>query len=350
MNITKALTITGRVVSKRASIPMLTGVRVAITDGTATIQATNLYDHNITVYCDAPGAADLAPTIVEHKTLAALVKGAPSVDIGTLVRGMTPICDAGDWLPEHEYTVEGTMTMPAPAWCNTLSTVGSCMSGEETRYYLRGIHFGAVHGHAVSTDGHRMAALRLPDGALELHENIIVPHHAVHMLASLMAKDSNTRTITVNSTPRNGTWTRFITPTVHYVARVVEGTFPDWQRVLPSKEPKHTLIMRMETLAGHGKALARLVPRDTGRALVETISVSTNPDMGASTTLSLPVIDAASTWWEPTAFQPKYLAALADAFPKGATITLAMVCPESPALITSISAPGLRYLLMPMAK
>lgn len=351
MNITKALTLTGRIVSKRATIPMLAGVRVTITDGVAALQATDLYDQNITVYCDAPGAADLAPTIVEHKTLAALVKAAPGADIGTLVRGMAPICDASDWLSEHEYTVEGTITMPAPTWCNTLASVGSCMSGEETRYYLRGIHFGAAHGHAVSTDGHRMAALRLPEGTLDLREDIIVPHHAVAMLASILAKDSNTRTLTVNATPRNGTWTRLVTPTVHYAARVVDGTFPDWQRVVPSQAPKHTLTLRVATLAGHGAAMARLVPRkhDTaGRALVETTSVSITTAMGASTDLSLPVMDATSSWWEPVAFQPKYLAALADAFPKGATITLAMVDTTSPALITSVDAPDMRYVLMPI--
>jgi DNA polymerase-3 subunit beta len=347
MNITKALTITGKIVAKRATIPMLAGVRVTITDGVAALQATDI-DQYITVYCDAPDAADLAPTIVEHKTLAALVKGAPSVDIGTLVRGMAPICDAGDWLPEHEYTVDGTMTLAAPAWRDTLASVGSCMSGEETCYYLSGIHFGAAHGHAVSTDGHRMAALRLPDGALDLTEDIIVPHHAVLMLASILAKDTETRTITVNTTPRNGTWTRIMTSTVDYAARVIDGTFPDWQRIMPAKAPKHTLTLRVATLAGHGAAMARLVPRDNGRALVETTSVSTSPDMGASTTLSLPVMDAASSGWKPVAFQPKYLAALADAFPKGATITLAMVDTTSPALITSVDAPDMRYVLMPI--
>jgi DNA polymerase III sliding clamp (beta) subunit (PCNA family) len=171
------------------------------------------------------------------------------------------------------------------------------------------------------------------------------------MLASILAKDTETRTITVNATPRNGTWTRITTPTVDYIARVVEGTFPDWQRIMPSKAPKHTLTLRVATLAGHGAAMARLVPRkhDTaGRALVETISVSITTAMGASTDLSLPVMDATSSWWEPVAFQPKYLAALADAFPKGATITLAMVDTTSPALITSVDAPDMRYVLMPI--
>lgn len=351
MNITKALALAGKIVSKRATIPMLAGVRVTITDGVAALQAIDLYDQHLTIYCEAPGAADLAPTIVEHKTLAALVKAAPGADISTLVRGMAPICDASDWLPEHEYTVEGTITMPAPTWCNTLASVGSCMSGEETRYYLRGIHFGAAHGHAVSTDGHRMAAFKLPDGTLDLAQDIIVPHHAVAMLASILSKDSNTRTLTVNATPRNGTWTRLVTPTVHYAARAVDGTFPDWQRIVPSKAPKHTLTLRLATLAGHGAAMARLVPRkhDTaGKALVETTSVSITVATGANTDLSLPVMDATSSWWEPVAFQPKYLADLADAFPKGATITLSMVDTTGPALITSVDAPNMRYVLMPV--
>lgn len=350
MNITKALTLALKVAAKRASVPVLNCARVSITDGTLALSATDC-DHYITLFCDATGSADVAPRVVPLKTLQALVKGAPHTDIGTLITSLAPACEPGEWWEEPIYTVQGTVTMAAPAWRDMLQTVGSAMSTEETRYYLNGIHIDK-EGEAVATDGHRLARLRLPDGAVDLSENIIVPRYAVTLLDQILARDTNTRTLALCSTDDNrGTWVRLVTPTIHYASRIVDGTFPDYRRVIPTSTAS-TIIMRVDTLAGHGAALARLYGRrDMGKAVVTYCSISATTEMGASADLSLPVFDAvASDKYVPVAFQAGYLAALGAAFPTGATVTLAMEDNLSPVLITSVQAPGFTYVLMPMRK
>lgn len=96
-----------------------------------------------------------------------------------------------------------------------------CASSEETRYYLRGV-FLSTSGHMVTTDGHRMFVARLAERPAA---DVIVPYDAVAAalkLAGARAKDleidlAANRIGQIQYTP-------------------VDGTFPDWRRVVPTGE------------------------------------------------------------------------------------------------------------------
>jgi DNA polymerase-3 subunit beta len=94
-----------------------------------------------------------------------------------------------------------------------------CASSEETRYYLRGV-FLSTTGHLVTTDGHRMFVARLNDLPAA---NVIIPSSDVQ--AALKLAGARAQDIEVTS------------DRIHSIAyQPVDGTFPDWRRVVPTGE------------------------------------------------------------------------------------------------------------------
>jgi DNA polymerase III sliding clamp (beta) subunit (PCNA family) len=94
-----------------------------------------------------------------------------------------------------------------------------CASSEETRYYLRGVHL-ATSGHMVTTDGHRMFVARLTDRPAV---DVIVPYDAV--AAALKMAGARVKVIEIDLAGNRIGQIQF-TP--------VDGTFPDWRRVVPT--------------------------------------------------------------------------------------------------------------------
>lgn len=94
-----------------------------------------------------------------------------------------------------------------------------CASSEETRYYLRGIHL-STSGHMVTTDGHRMFVARLADKPAA---DVIVPYADV--VAALKLAGGRAKEIEIDLTANRIGQISF-TP--------VDGTFPDWRRVVPT--------------------------------------------------------------------------------------------------------------------
>ena len=96
-----------------------------------------------------------------------------------------------------------------------------CASYEETRYYLRGIHL-STSGHMVTTDGHRMFVARLAERPTA---DVIVPYDAV--AAALKMAGARAKDLEIDlAANRIGL--------IQYTP--VDGTFPDWRRVVPSGE------------------------------------------------------------------------------------------------------------------
>jgi DNA polymerase-3 subunit beta len=94
-----------------------------------------------------------------------------------------------------------------------------CASSEETRYYLRGVHL-STSGHLVTTDGHRMFVARLNERP---SADVIIPYSDV--AAALKLVGARCKEIDVDGTKIASS---MYTP--------VDGTFPDWRRVVPTGE------------------------------------------------------------------------------------------------------------------
>jgi DNA polymerase-3 subunit beta len=110
------------------------------------------------------------------------------------------------------------------------------ISTEETRYYLNGVYLHAAKGpdgavlRCVATDGHRLARIdaELPEGAADV-PGVIVPRTTVGELRKLLDDDDAKIAVSVSETK-----IRFATPEVTLTSKVIDGTFPDYARVIPT--------------------------------------------------------------------------------------------------------------------
>jgi DNA polymerase-3 subunit beta len=92
-----------------------------------------------------------------------------------------------------------------------------CASSEESRYYLRGV-FLSTTGHMVTTDGHRMFVARLNERPTA---DVIVPYADVQAALKLAGARAQDIEVTADR--------------IHSIAyQPVDGTFPDWRRVVPT--------------------------------------------------------------------------------------------------------------------
>jgi DNA polymerase-3 subunit beta len=109
------------------------------------------------------------------------------------------------------------------------------ISTEETRYYLNGVYMHVAQTEdgpslrCVATDGHRLARIDapLPDGAAEM-PGVIVPRKTVAELRKLLDDDEADIAVSVSETK-----VRFATPDITLTSKVIDGTFPDYSRVIP---------------------------------------------------------------------------------------------------------------------
>jgi DNA polymerase-3 subunit beta len=94
-----------------------------------------------------------------------------------------------------------------------------CASSEESRYYLRGVHL-STSGHLVTTDGHRMFVARLTEAPAA---DVIIPYSDVQAALKLAGARAQDIEVTADR--------------IHSIAYTpVDGTFPDWRRVVPTGE------------------------------------------------------------------------------------------------------------------
>jgi len=110
------------------------------------------------------------------------------------------------------------------------------ISTEETRYYLNGVYMHVADSEGgkvlrcVATDGHRLARIdsSLPDGAGDM-PGVIVPRKTVGELRKLLDDDDMQIAVSVSETK-----IRFATTEITLTSKVIDGTFPDYTRVIPS--------------------------------------------------------------------------------------------------------------------
>lgn len=145
------------------------------------------------------------------------------------------------------------------------------ISNEETRYYLNGVYLHVAEGadgpvlRCVATDGHRLARVdaALPEGAGGM-PGVIVPRKTVAELRKLLEDDDMQIAVSVSETKL-----RFATPDIALTSKVIDGTFPDYTRVIPQANTK-----RLEVDAGDfAKAVDRVatVSSERSRAVKLTL-------------------------------------------------------------------------------
>ncbi|MEO9822095.1 MAG: DNA polymerase III subunit beta [Paracoccaceae bacterium] len=245
----KAVAQAQSVVERRNTIPILANVLIEAEGSDVTFRATDL---DIEVVDKAPAMVERAgATTVSATTLHEIVRklpdGAQVVLTADSASGRLTV-EAGRsnfslaTLPKEDFPVMATsdyasnFAAPAGVLRRLFDKSKFAISTEETRYYLNGVYMhtsdsdGKKVLRCVATDGHRLARIdaELPSGAEEM-PGVIVPRKTVGELRKLLEDDDTQIAVSVSETK-----VRFATPAITLTSKVIDGTFPDYTRVIPA--------------------------------------------------------------------------------------------------------------------
>jgi len=288
------------VVERRNTIPILANVLIEAEGDAVTFRATDL---DIEVLDRAPAQVERpGATTVSAVMLHEIVRKLPD---GALVQ-LTADSAAGRLtveagrstfslatLPREDFPVMASseyatnFAAPAAVLRRLFDKSKFAISTEETRYYLNGVYMHVAQGddgpalRCVATDGHRLARIDapLPDGATGM-AGVIVPRKTVNELRKLLDDDTSIA-VSVSETK-----VRFATPAITLTSKVIDGTFPDYTRVIPTGNTR-----RMEVDAAEfARAVDRVatVSSERSRAVKlqldeDRLVLSVNaPDAGAA--------------------------------------------------------------------
>ncbi len=247
----KALGHVQSVVERRNTIPILSNVLIeATSEGTLRLMATDLdlqIVEQVAAAVDQPGAItvsahtlfDIARKLPEGSQvqLAAaegkmlVAAGRARFNLQTLPKDDFPMIAEGELPTKFE--------LPAETLKQLIDKTRFAISTEETRYYLNGIFFhvqdeGSPVLKAAATDGHRLARVTIarPDGA-EGMPDIIIPRKCIGELRKLLDEVDGSVGISLSATK-----IRFGLGTAILTSKLIDGTFPDYNRVIPTGNDK----------------------------------------------------------------------------------------------------------------
>lgn len=240
-------------VEKRNTIPILSNVMMKAKDGVLTLSTTDMdmeINESVAATVKEEGA-----TTAPAGTLFDIVKKLPDdseVEVTLDDSGNQMSVKAGrsnfklSCLPVSDFPelnqgdMPSTFALPANDLRALIDRTRFAMSTEETRYYLNGIYLHAAEKdgvkvlRAVATDGHRLARFEmpLPEGA-ENMPGVILPRKAVAELRKLVEEAGDAIKIELSESK-----IRFSFDHIVLTSKLIDGTFPDYQRVIPQGNDK----------------------------------------------------------------------------------------------------------------
>ena len=351
-----------RVVEKRNTIPILSNVLLRAEGARLLLKATDL-DLEITETVPAD-IAQASATTVPAQILFDIVRKLPD--------GAEVALDTGDGaqlalrsgrskftlqvLPDSDFPDLATgefaarFTLTAGALKKLIERTQFAISTEETRYYLNGIYLHVITAagkpmlRAVATDGHRLAQAQIdaPAGS-ESMAGVIVPRKTVGEVQKLMEDPDAEVAVELSETK-----VRFTIGPVVLTSKLIDGTFPDYGRVIPQGNDKILKVDRSE-FAGAVDRVST-ISSERGRAVKlaladgrMVLSVN-NPDSGSA--VEELGVDYPADAIE-IGFNSRYLLDVASQLETGMA-EFRFADPGSPTLIQDVGEANALYVLMPM--
>ena len=224
------------------------------TAGATTVSAHTLFD----IVRKLPEGAQVELSVVEGRMT--VNAGRARFTLSTLPRDDFPVIAESD-LPTQ-------FSLPAETCKQLIDKTRFAISTEETRYYLNGIflHVSDDNLRAVATDGHRLARVQLdrPEGASGMPD-IIVPRKCVAEVRKLLDEAEGDIDIALS-----GSKIRFQLGNAVLTSKLIDGTFPDYSRVIPTGNDK---LLKIDT-----RSLAQAVDRVSAIASEKTRAVKMSLD------------------------------------------------------------------------
>ncbi len=349
------------VAEKRNTIPILANVLIDVKDGRMRLTATDM-EIAVEEEIEASTARD-GRTTAPAATLYEIVRRLPE---GAIVELDHAGGDASLALRAGRYTTSlnvlsvedfpnmaaGTLphhfVLPSDVLRNLIDRTRFAISTEETRYYLNGIylHVAANKLRAAATDGHRLARVEtsLPDGAAAI-PGVIIPRKTVAEIRKLI--DEGTVPINIGLSE---TRIRFEVGPIRLTSKLIDGTFPEYERVIPYDNEKVLHVGRKD----FADAVARVAAISQERSRPVKLTLSENllvlsassPDQGNA----VEELDEGRATYDSgpleIGFQARYLNDITDQIKE--KVEFRFSDGAAPTVVQDSADPSALYVLMPM--
>ena len=361
----KALAHVQSVVEKRNTIPILANVMITVRDGHFTLTAT---DMEIAVVEDiaateTDSGACTAPAATLYEIVRKLPEGAeiefdhPGGDAPLALRAgryatSLVVLPTDDFPSMTAGTLPHKFAVPALALRGLIDRTRFAISTEETRYYLNGIYLHGVDSEgtqvlrAVATDGHRLARVEepLPEGAAGM-PGVIVPLKTIAEVRKLLDEAAGDIAIALSDTR-----IQFQVDTVTLTSKLIDGTFPEYERVIPRDNDKVLRVGKKD----FADAVARVAAISTERSRPVKLSLArdllvlsaASPEQGTATE----ELDADHVKYDSSpleiGFQARYLNDITDQI--AGDVEFCFSDGAAPTIVRDAADASALYVLMPM--
>lgn len=360
----RSLTHVHSVVERRNTIPILANVLLRADKDSLSLTTTDM-DLEIVESVAAKGATPGATTVPAH-TLYDIVRKLPdaaNVEFSSGAGDTTLLVKAGKstfrlgCLPTEDFPKMGatekfnfTFSVPAADLRTLIDRTRFAISNEETRYYLNGIYLHAIESdgvavlRAVATDGHRLARFEmpLPDGAKDM-TGVIIPRKAINEIRKLIDEAGDNIEISLSENKLKFTFDH-----VTMTTKLIDGTFPDYERVIPKNNDKFlevnpaafaSAVDRVSTISSEKSRAVKLTLNG------KTMTLSANsPDSGSASEEIEVRFNAGAM---EIGFNSAYLIDVTRQI-EGEGCRISLSDPASPTIIQDVADTSSLYVLMPM--
>jgi DNA polymerase III subunit beta len=359
----KALNHVQSVVERRTTIPILSNVLLRAEAGRLALSAT---DMDLEIVERVPAQVEwegrtTAPAHTLYDIVRKLREGA-QVEIEASGEHNAMVLRSGrstftlQSLPPEDYPVMASgalphnFTLPAAELRTLIDRTRFAISTEETRYYLNGIYLHATKNdevpviRAVATDGHRLARVEmvLPEGAAGM-PGVIIPRKTVLELRKLVEESEGEVDIALSDTK-----IRSAVGEATLTSKLIDGTFPDYDRVIPSNNDK---ILEVDCKS-FAEAVDRVSTISTEKSRAVKLAIesgnlvlsATSPENGTAVE-ELEVRYLASPL--EIGFNSRYLLDIAEQI-EGEGAQFVMSDAGSPTIVRDSADASALYVLMPM--
>jgi DNA polymerase-3 subunit beta len=366
-NLARGLGIVSRAVAPRSTLPVLSNVMIATDEGRLRLSATNL-EMGITCWI-AARIEEEGSTTVPARTLADLVNTLPgdqvaltldsstqtlNVRSGTSTNDIKGI-DAQEFPPMPVPDMDGAVHLNVVDFREMIHQVAFAASTDEARPVLMGV-LVIVEGDKITmaaADGFRLsvrtATLSEPAST---PVNIIVPARALNELARIASDGEETISMVV---PKGRGQVVFSVKDTELVSQLIDGTFPDYQQIIPRSYKSRTLVStaallkackQAEIFAREGSNVARLdIKAATGEMEPSEVEISAiSEETGKNETIVEATVDGGGLL---IAFNVKYLREALEII-NTPNVALETSAPNAPGVVRPVGEDGFLHVIMPM--
>lgn len=350
---------TQSIVERRNTMPILANVLVEASGGNLKITATDL-EVGVRGTLEAEVSQEGMVTL-NAKKLYEIVREAPeeTLQLRRLENEWVEIrsgrsvfkvvgLDAREFPQFPRFDGERLSAAPAGVLKEMIEKTLFAVSTDETRYNLNGVFIEGLEGgkaRMVATDGHRLALVERDLAALGLEKGVILPRKGLAELKKVL-EGSDGGVVSLGFQENMGL---VVKEDVELFMRLIEGDFPDYNKVIPKdnphlvkieKEALHQALRRVSILSSERYKGVKMEVGE-GRIVIST----NNPDLGeAAEEIEVDYRGTSLTM----GFNARYLMDVLSVLGAGAEIELTLKDEVSPSLLRQAGDDGYLYVVMPM--